>query len=49
MRPALCYLFAVTFGLGVVGAWFAVFCDQVVRLTLVSKRFSSGKWSKIKL
>ena len=49
MRPLCGYLFAVALDLGVMGAWCAILLDQIVRLILVSGRFSSGKWSKIKL
>ncbi len=49
LRPCLCYLFCYTCGLGVVGAWLALFLDQSLRCVFSSVRFIGGKWTKIKL
>lgn len=49
LRPVAGYLFAYPLGLGLVGAWFSMVLDQFVRLILTYVRFSSGKWTKIKL
>ncbi len=48
-RPLLTYIFCYTCGLGVIGAWIAMLVDQYLRLVLMAMRFSSGKWSKIKV
>ena len=39
---ALCY----TFGLGLIGIWFGVVCDQFCRFILTRWRFRSGAWTK---
>jgi putative MATE family efflux protein len=49
VRPLTSYLFAYTLGIGIIGIWFGVICDQFVRMALSYWRFSSGKWMKIKL
>ncbi len=49
LRPVWTYLLCYVFGLGVIGAWLAMVIDQYTRLGLMTYRFSSGKWAKIKL
>ena len=49
IRPCLCYLLCFPAGMGVVGAWVALFIDQTMRCILSSVRFAGGKWTKIKL
>ncbi|MCL2081159.1 MAG: MATE family efflux transporter, partial [Oscillospiraceae bacterium] len=49
MRPLCGYLFAVTFGWGLAGAWYAILVDQILRLYLLQKRFGGGKWIGINL
>jgi len=49
LRPVVAYVLAYPAGLGLLGAWFAFLLDQYVRVTLTYRRFSSGKWMKIKL
>lgn len=49
IRPVLTYLLCIPFGIGVLGAWFTMLIDQVLRLILNFRRFSGGKWTKIKL
>lgn len=49
IRPLASYLFAYALGMGVIGIWFGVICDQVVRLALTSWRFGTGKWAKIEV
>ncbi len=49
LRPCLCYIFCFTCGMGVVGAWLALFLDQSLRCAFSSVRFIGGKWTKIKL
>ncbi len=49
IRPSLTYVMCYPLGFAVVGAWMAMVIDQYMRLLLMSKRFSSGKWTKIKV
>ncbi|MDR0220083.1 MAG: MATE family efflux transporter [Lachnospiraceae bacterium] len=49
VRPLTSYAFAYTLGLGIIGIWLGVICDQFVRMALSYWRFKSGKWMKIKL
>jgi len=49
LRPLFTYLLCYVCQLGVIGAWFAIMVDQYTRLILMFYRFSSGKWSKIKV
>ena len=49
IRPALS-LFAINvLHLNLVGTWSASLIDMCVRMTLMSRRFASGKWQTIKL
>lgn len=41
------YIFAITLGLGVPGAWLAAILDINVRATLMYLRFRRGKWKRI--
>ncbi|NCB32435.1 MAG: MATE family efflux transporter, partial [Erysipelotrichia bacterium] len=47
IRPALTYLFCFPFGLGLQGAWIALFTDQVTRNAVSNYRFRQGKWKHI--
>ncbi len=49
IRPLASYIFGYSLGLGVLGIWLGVVCDQVTRLVLTSWRFGSGKWMKVKI
>jgi len=49
IRPLLGYVFALALGWGLVGAWMSLLIDLSIRLTLTYRRFSSGKWSTIKV
>ena len=49
LRPCLCYVFCFSCGMGVSGAWLALFLDQSLRCVFSSVRFAGGKWTKIKL
>lgn len=49
IRPLTSYLFAYTLGFGIIGIWFGVICDQLLRLILTTWRFRSGKWTTIKI
>ncbi len=43
------YLLAITFGLGVPGAWLAAIADINIRATIMFLRFRRGKWKHIKV
>lgn len=49
VRPLLTYIFCFPLGLGLIGAWIAIFIDQNVRLIINFLRFRTGKWTKIDL
>ena len=49
LRPGLAWLFAYPLGWGLIGVWFAFLADQLIRLWLYYKRFSTGKWMYIRL
>ena len=49
VRPIFAYLMIYVFGFGLVGAWCAALIDMIIRLGLVSWRFSGGKWFGIKV
>ncbi|MCF0112159.1 MAG: MATE family efflux transporter [Erysipelotrichaceae bacterium] len=47
VRPILAYILCYPVGLGLIGAWFALFLDQLTRFTLSFIRYRQGKWTKI--
>lgn len=49
IRPLLTYVLCFPVGMGLTGAWVALFVDQSMRLVFSSTRFSGGKWTKIEL
>lgn len=49
VRPLMSYLCIYPMGLGLTGAWIAIIFDQCIRLFLVSRRFSGGRWIHIKV
>jgi putative MATE family efflux protein len=49
IRPFLTWLLCFPLGLGLYGAWIALGLDQIFRLIVNFRRFSSGKWSLISL
>lgn len=49
VRVALAYTFVKVLGLGLAGAWLAVFVDQFVRWLFVYARFKTGHWKYTKL
>lgn len=38
------YILGVKFGLGLIGVWLAMACDELVRAVIFAIRFKSGKW-----
>jgi len=49
LRPGLAWLFAFPLGMGLIGIWLAFLVDQAIRLTLNYARFSTAKWTHIRL
>jgi putative MATE family efflux protein len=49
IRVVLAYIFVNILGYGLIGAWMAVFVDQLVRWLFVYMRFRTGKWKYIKI
>lgn len=49
VRVVLAYIFVTVMGYGLVGAWTAVFVDQLIRWVFVYYRFRTGKWKYIKV
>ncbi len=49
MRLPFGYLFGLTLGWGLFGAWIAVAGDMVIRMVLVAIRFRRGKWVALKV
>lgn len=49
VRVALAYIFIKVLKLGLIGAWYAMFCDQLVRWGLIRFRFKTDKWKYISI
>ena len=49
IRPIVAWIFVNPLNLGLIGAWFSLAMDQIIRCLLGRKRFNSGKWTKIKI
>ena len=49
LRPLVSFILAFSLGLGLAGAWYAIIVDMSIRLFLLFRRFSSGKWFSIKV
>lgn len=49
IRVVLAYIFVNIMGFGLIGAWMAVFVDQLVRWGFVYIRFKTGKWKYVKI
>ena len=47
VRPLLAWLLCYPLGFGLIGAWIALFIDQMTRYTISLWRFRQNKWSKI--
>lgn len=48
-RVVLCLLFVMVFHWGILGAWLAIACDQIVRSVIIVSRYKSGKWKSIQV
>ncbi len=49
LRPVLSYVLTYPLGFGLIGAWFGMLLDQILRYAGSQWRYASGKWAKIKL
>ncbi|MEG0773469.1 MATE family efflux transporter [Clostridium sp.] len=49
IRVVLAYLLINIFNMGLIGAWIAVFLDQLFRWVMVYWRFKTGKWKHVKI
>ncbi len=49
IRPIFTFILCYLTPLSALGAWWAMFLDQYMRLALMAWRFSSGKWAKVKV
>lgn len=49
IRVALAYIFVNFLHLGLVGAWLAVFIDQIIKWAFIYIRFRTNKWKYIKI
>lgn len=49
IRVGLAYLFIYRLGIGLIGAWYAILVDQLVRWILIKLRFRTGKWKYISI
>lgn len=47
IRVVLAYVFVDIIGMGLMGAWLAIFVDQFVRWLFVYARFRTGRWKHI--
>jgi putative MATE family efflux protein len=45
----LCYLFGVQLGLGVLGVWIAMACDECLRGVINYRRWLSGAWQRYRI
>ena len=49
LRVPLAWLFGVTFGWGLYGAWLGMCIDMLVRGSAAAARFASGRWASIRV
>ncbi len=49
VRPSFALLAILKLDWGLIGAWIALVLDQLLRSTLVLKRYNSGKWKSIRV
>jgi Na+-driven multidrug efflux pump len=47
VRPIMAWLLIYPLGFGLIGAWIALFIDQITRNTISLWRFKQDRWSKI--
>lgn len=49
VRSIASYVLCYTAGLGLMGIWLGILCDQGCRLLLMRRRFRSGVWTNVKI
>lgn len=49
IRVALAWLFIMKMGMGLEGAWIAMFIDQAIRWSMIKLRYRTGKWKHVTL
>lgn len=49
LRVSMAKLFVERLGMGLIGAWYAIFIDQSVRWAIIKYRFKTNKWKNIKI
>ncbi len=49
IRIILARYFVLNLGMGLIGAWLAVFVDQFIRWLLIKYRYGTGHWKQIKI
>ena len=49
IRTIVSWFFGIYLNMGIIGVWFGVFSDMFVRMILMTIRYMSGKWVKIKI
>lgn len=49
IRPVLSWVLCTPLGLGLIGAWLGLLCDQLTRFILYLIRFKNGHWTKIEV
>ena len=49
VRSVLGYIFVVQLDMGLIGAWFAIVVDQLLKTAMIFARYNTGKWRFFKL
>lgn len=49
VRSVLGYIFVVQLNMGLIGAWFAIVVDQLLKTAMIFARYNTGKWRFFKL
>ena len=49
VRSVLGYIFVVQLDMGLIGAWFAIVVDQLLKTAMIFARYNPGKWRFFKL
>lgn len=49
VRSALGYIFVIQLDMGLIGAWFAIVVDQLLKTAMIFARYNTGKWRFFKL
>ena len=49
VRSGLGYIFVIQLDMGLIGAWFAIVVDQLLKTAMIFARYNTGKWRFFKL